>query len=379
MLQRTIGVSILLARRFLYVIAGLIVIMLAAGIGWNLFQDQLMRMTFVPGTAFRPAGGEAPDYTKADAWLARPDLPTDPSRWAPPGHPRAGNPDVAVFYAAPTTYFSRASWNASLNDPASRKLLDVFASTQASAFNNVGAIWAPRYRQATLGAFLTKGANGSKAIDFAYQDVLRAFDTFIAQIPADQPILIAGHSQGTAHLIRLMHDRIAGKPIAHRIVAAYLVGWPISVEADIPAMGIPACVAPGQANCIISWQSFAEPAEPKMITDIFNAGTGLTGKSRRGTEMLCVNPLTGARNAAAPASAHLGALYPRADFTGAELRPAAIPARCDKSGLLLIGAPPEGYGRYVMPGNNYHVFDYALFWTNIRADALARTKTFLKR
>lgn len=366
----------MLARRFLYVIAGLIIVLLAAGIGWNLFQGQLMRMTFVPGIAFKPAGA-APDYTQPAAWLARPDLPADPSRWAPPGHPRATSPDIAVFYVAPTTYYSRNAWNAPLNDRESRQWLDIFASTQASAFNNIGAVWAPLYRQATLGAFLTKGPDGARAIDFAYQDVLRAFDAFVAQIPPAQPILIAGHSQGTAHLIRLMHDRIAGKPIARRIVAAYLVGWPISMTADIPAMGLPPCETPGQAHCIISWQSFAEPAEPGMIRDMYDTGAGLTGKARRGTEMLCVNPLTGARNSAAPATANLGALYPKLDFKSADLRPAAIPARCDQSGLLLIGAPPEDYGRYVMPGNNYHVFDYALFWANIRADALARTKTFL--
>jgi hypothetical protein len=30
----------------------------------------------------------------------------------------------------------------------------------------------------------------------------------------------------------------------------------------------------------------------------------------------------------------------------------------------------------VLPGNNYHVFDYALFWANIRADAAARLASF---
>jgi hypothetical protein len=32
-----------------------------------------------------------------------------------------------------------------------------------------------------------------------------------------------------------------------------------------------------------------------------------------------------------------------------------------------------------MPGNNYHVFDYALFWGSIRADAEARAKAFLNK
>lgn len=353
---------------------------LAAGIGWNLFQDELMRLAFVPGSSFKPAPADTgPDYIGLGGWLSRPDIPDDPSLWTPPGEAPADRPKVAVFYVAPTTYYSKSRWNAPLDDAESRRWLRVFASSQASAFNNVGAIWAPRYRQATLGAFLTKSADGPRAIDFAYQDVLRAFDAFLAQIPASRPILLAGHSQGALHLIRLMHERIAGTPLAKRVVAAYLVGWPISMEADIPAMGLSACTGPGQPNCIISWQSFAEPADTRLIRGLFDETTGLTGKPRKGTEILCVNPLTGARNTAALASANLGALFPRSDFMSADLKPAAIAARCDKSGILLIGPPPSGFDRYVMPGNNYHVFDYALFWANLRADAAARTAAFLKR
>jgi hypothetical protein len=367
----------LLARRFLYVIAGLIMLTLAAGIGWNLFQDQLMRLAFVPSIAFKPSDpAYAPDYAKPAAWLSRPDLADDPSRWVPPGMARADHPPAAVFYVAPTTFFGRNRWNVRIDDADSRNWLKIFGASQASAFNSVGAVWAPRYRQATLGAFLTDRPDGRAAIDFAYADVLRAFDAFVAQIPPTQPILLAAHSQGSRHLMRLMKERVAGTPIAPRIVAAYAIGWPVSVEADAPAMGLPVCERAGQPGCIVSWQSFAEPAEPKLIRTIFESDIGLTGKSRRGTHMLCVNPLTGRRDDSAPASAHRGALYPRPDFQAADLRPAEIPARCD-NGILLIGAPPKGFDGYVMAGNNYHVFDYALFWANLRADAEARTKAFL--
>jgi len=239
--------------------------------------------------------------------------------------------------------------------------------------------WAPRYRSATLGAFLTDRPDANLALDLAYGDVQRAFDAFVAQIPASRPIILAGHSQGTIHLMRLMKERIAGTPLANRIVAAYLVGWPISIEADIPALGLPACSAPGQTRCILSWQSFAEPAEPKQIRELFEKSPGLTGRPRAGTAMLCVNPLTGAPATAALPAANLGSLVPRDDFLGMDVAPGVVPARCDRSGLLLIGAPPKGFDRFVMPGNNYHVFDYALFWGSIRADAEARATAFAAR
>lgn len=370
----------MLARRFLYIIAGLIVLTLAAGIGWTLFQDQLMRFAFVPGSRFDAnAAGPAPDYARPATWLARPDLPDDPSRWVPKGMTRATKPEVAVFYVPPTTYYGKASWNASLDEAESRKWLNVFGFSEASAFNATGAVWAPRYRSAALGAFLTNAPDSAKALDLAYGDVVRAFDVFLSQIPASRPIILAGHSQGTVHLMRLMHERVAGKPVAQRIVAAYLVGWPISVEADVPALGLPACTARGQANCLLSWQSFAEPADPHQIREIFEGAPGLTGAPRKGSTMLCVNPLTGTPATAALPAANLGSLVPSADFMTAELKPGTISARCDPSGVLLIGGPPKGFDRFVMPGNNYHVFDYALFWANIRADAAARAKSFLKR
>lgn len=368
------------ARRFLYVIAGLIMLTLAASVGWNLFQDTLMRAALVPSAPFvPPAETGAPDYAQPSGWLSRPDLADDPSRWTPKGLSPAADPHVAVFYVPPTTYLRRTAWNAPINDPEANGRLRIFASSQASAFNSIGGIWAPRYRQATMGAFLTSHEDAGKALDFAYADVERAFSAFLAQIPPHVPIVLAGHSQGSLHLLRLIAEHVAGEAVQRRIVAAYAVGWPVSIEADLPALGLPACARPDQVGCLISWQSFAEPADPSQIRDVFDASTGFTGKPRKGTRMLCVNPLTGRPDDAAPASANLGALQPSMSLTDATLRPGTIPARCDPSGILLIGSPPEGYGAYVLRGENYHVFDYALFWANIRADVERRVAVFLAR
>ena len=374
-----------MARRFLYVIAGLIMLGLAGAFGWTLFRDELMRVAFTPSVAFSPPRDrDAPDYAGADAWLSRPGQPNDPADWVPKGFAAAREPAIAAFFVPPTAYLSRARWTAPLHDPETEERLRLFTAGEASAFNGVAAIWAPRYRQATVGAFLAHTPDTQAAIDFAYGDVLAAFDAFLKQIGPDQPILLAGHSQGSLHLMRLMRDRIAGTPLAQRIVAAYLVGWPISLEADLPALGLPACEAPGQTSCVLSWQSFAEASngfgqgtDYSQIRAVFDATTGLAGRPRKGTAILCTNPLTGAPNTAALASANKGALLPNAALSAAELVPGKVPARCDASGFLLIGPPPEGYGRYVLPGQNYHVFDYALFWGSIRADAEARAARFL--
>lgn len=369
----------MLARRFLYIIAALIVVVLAIGLVWTLAQDRLMRMAFVPVGAFAPMpDSTAPDYAKPGSWLARPGLPDDPSRWLPPGSPANGAPRAEIFYVPPTTYMDRDRWNAPIDDKTANDRLILFAKSQASAFSGVGEVWAPRYRQATFGAFLAAtDPRSTKAIDFAYQDVARAFDAFLAAAPADRPIILAGHSQGSLHLLRLLRDKVVGKAVAKRIVAIYAVGWPISIDADLPALGFPGCETPAQARCILSWQSYADPADPRQVKAYFDASRGYAGPQRRSTTMLCVNPLTGTIGGQAPASANKGALVPRANLSGVDVTPGLIPARCLPDGLLSIGPPPAGFGNYVLPGNNYHVFDYALFWANIRDDAALRLKAFL--
>ncbi len=365
-----------MARKFLYIVAIIIALIIAAALAYRLFGVQLMRAAMVPTAEFKaPAPVITDAYAPAGMWIARPDLADDPSRWLPPGVEKTPAGRAAVFFIHPTSYLSRAAWNAPLDDKEANERAALFVRGQASSFTEAGDVWAPRYRQATFGAFLTSEATAQLALDAAYADVLAAFDSFVASIPADQPIILAGHSQGALHLTRLLKDRVAGKPIAKRIVAAYVIGWPVSVTADMPALGLPACETAAATGCILSWQSFAEPADPELILQTYDASTGLTGQSRKGSAMLCANPLTGTPNSAAPASANLGTTVPSADFKTATLEKASVPARCDGRGFLLIGEPPE-LGPYVLPGNNYHVYDFSLFWSNIRADAARRLAAF---
>jgi hypothetical protein len=368
------------ARKFLYAIAVLIGLVIIAGITWAIFGDRLMRVAFVPSAPFVEQRPVAPNvYDAAGMWYARPDIAANPAQWLPPGFPKAqGDRPAAVFFIHPTSYLDRSAWNAPLDDARSADLAQTFIRGQATAFNGVGDIWAPKYRQATFGSFLTTQAEAQRALDAAYGDVATAFAAFVAAIPADRPIILAGHSQGALHLTRLLREKVAGKPIARRIVAAYVVGWPVSVETDVKALGLPACATANQPNCLLSWESFAEPADPKLVTETFDATMGFDGRPRRGTHLLCTNPVTGVPNTAATAAQNLGTLVPDADLKNAVLATGKVPARCDSRGFLLIGAPPEDIRSYVLPGNNYHVFDYSLFWANVRADAARRLAAFMR-
>lgn len=368
----------MLARRFLWIIAIIIMIVIAAAFAYRLFGVQLIRAALVPGVEFTPPPAtDTPDFAQSKNWLARPDLPDDPARWAPAGYRPAPKPGIAVFYLLPTGVFDRNRWNLAPLDAESDKRLGIFLRSQASAFNGVAAVWAPRYRQATFGAFLTEKPAAGRAIDLAYDDVLAAFDVFLAAQPKDRPIILAGHSQGSLHLLRLLKERVAGTPLAARIVAVYAVGWPVSLTADLPALGLPACTGPDQTGCILSWQSFARPADYTLVRETFDKSRGLAGGARRGTRILCSNPLSGAADTAPqPLAANLGSLLPNGDFTGGTIIAKGLGARCLASGILDIGDPPGGYAAYVLPGNNYHVYDYALYWANVRSDVERRAGVF---
>ena len=368
----------MLVRRFLWTIAIIVMIVIAAAFAYRLFGAQLMRAALVPSADFAAAdAGSRPDYGQLEAWAAHPGLKTDAARWTPKDHAVAPRPGVAVFFVLPTSVFDRSHWNGRVDDAEANKRNDQFLRFQASIFNGVGAVWAPRYRQATFGAFLTDKPAATAAIDLAYGDVLAAFDAFVAAQPTTRPIVVVGHSQGSLNLLRLLKDRVAGTPLAARMVAVYAAGWPISVTADLPALGLPKCAADDEIGCLLSWQSFGQPADTEAVQASFDRGTGLTGAPRRGTAMLCVNPLTGtATTLPSPARANFGSLVPDADFNGGTLVAKGVGAQCLASGFLDIGPAPSGFGAYVMPGNNFHVYDYPLFWANLRADVERRVAAF---
>lgn len=359
------------ARRFLMIVFVLTLLVVAAGFAIFQFgQGVLIRSATPKGHFVAPPPSSVPDYARLESWIARSgmDARVDPSRWWPANWPppTLQMRQVAVFYVHPTTYLERDRWNAPLEGDRNADFRSrLFVQSQASAFNGIAQVWAPRYRQAAFGAFLLKSEDAQKALDLAYGDVSRAFDEFLRQA-GRQPIIVAAHSQGALHLSRLLADR--RDALKDRLIAAYVVGWPLSTAADLPAMGLAPCTAPDQTGCVLSWQSFGEPANPDLVLDAWKGTKGPTGIERKREDMLCVNPLTGTRDGAAPPSANSGTMIPTADMASATLEPGRVGARCEKGFLIIDGDIPP-LGPFVLPGNNYHVYDYALFWGAVRRDA----------
>jgi hypothetical protein len=363
------------ARRFLAIIFFLTLLAVAGALAIFQWGGNVLLSQATPQGHFRESdAGSGPDYSTPATWIARPDIPNNPSAWLPQGYkPKESVNDAAVFYIHPTTYLDRDRWNAPLaGNATSDARADLFVRSQASAFASAGPVWAPRYRQAAYGAFLLNNRDAQQALDLAYRDVSGAFDKFLAD-NGGRPVILAGHSQGALHLARLIQEK--GAQLKGRLVAAYVVGWPISTKADLPPMGFPACSAANQAGCILSWQSFAEPANASLILDPWQKSIGAGGAKRQRKDILCVNPLSGTKDGAASAASNPGTLFPSPDLKSGSLVRGQVGATC-KNGILIIDGAMSTMGPYVSPGNTYHVYDYALFWEAIRQDALNRLEAW---
>src|SRR3546814_12227278 len=109
-------------------------------------------------------------------WIARPDIPNNPAAWTPEGFAPTAEPRASLFFIHPTSYLERSHWNAPLDHEESQERAELFVRSQASAFNAIAEIWAPKYRQAKFGAFLTtkdrksvvKGKRVSVLVDHGY-------------------------------------------------------------------------------------------------------------------------------------------------------------------------------------------------------------------
>jgi len=358
-----------------------LVVLLVVGAAVLYFDTGLRFQVFLkPWSGFDAASAPpAPDYTKDDAWAALPSV-ADNADVVPPDSGATDNQASAgidVFFIHPTTYYKKDGWNAAYDEGGATKgLLEAgVLRYQASAFNGSARVFAPRYRQATLYSFIGKSDEEKAALDFAYQDVARAFDEFIADRNNGRPFIIAAHSQGSLHGMRLLAEKIAGTPLAKRLIAAYLVGSSMPREAHIP--GIPSCATPTQTSCYLNWNSVRDAKDREGWTK-----TGTTWSEGQyhladGAPNTCVNPLTWTLDASAPASANEGGLpFVKSEESFPPVIKELTGAACE-GGLLVVSPPTDSIGfTFGVNNGDYHIYDYNLFYMNIRTNMAARVAAF---
>lgn len=319
----------------------------------------------------------APDYRDERAWAALPTRRDDADATPIGMRNRQSDAPADVFFIHPTTYYSRDSWNQPLGDERADRATDFTLRAQASAFNNSARVYAPYYRQMSLAGYVSASdADRDKALDLAYGDVRAAFKAYLQHYSNGRPFIIAAHSQGSGHGLRLvselMSDLSADPALRKRLIAAYLIGAPVprdSLQRTIP--GVPLCDAPQQTGCVVFYNSVeADEDRPKRFERV-RAWYPDGYRTVERPSLLCVNPVTWrADDVASPASAHLGSVHAEPRRPLPEPQAGRLSAQC-RDGLLSVTLP-DGEWRNFWFGGDQHVNDYQLFYMDIRANAAQR-------
>mmetsp|Transcript_94621 Transcript_94621/g.237374 ORF Transcript_94621/g.237374 Transcript_94621/m.237374 type:complete len:489 (-) Transcript_94621:171-1637(-) len=212
--------------------------------------------------------------------------------------------------------------------------MEMRVAAGASCFNRTCRVYAPKYRQIHVGAFAHLPALArltddpaarsgparprelGQAIDLAYGDIRRAFLHFVSDPEtAERPFILAGHSQGVIHLVRLLQEEVEDHPErCARFVHAYLTGF--SVPMDLFSRSLRRVRPSTSASDVCSVSSWRTAAvghlSPRFLRSAaFYAGEGWQDTQDR--EMLTNNPITwcqGPERSASDAEAFCGAVWP---------------------------------------------------------------------
>jgi hypothetical protein len=229
---------------------------------------------------------------------------------------------------------------------------------QASAFNAAGRVFSPRYRQANYWCYFTKDTMAAKAaFQLAYEDVKTAFEYYMTHYNNGRPVIIAGHSQGTTHALTLLKEFFDGKPLQKQLIAAYLVGMPVS-----PGYfsNLKPCDSPGETGCFCSWRTMKTGYLPDYI------------KNEKYTAIV-TNPLTWTSSQpAALRSTNPGSVLRKFSKIKPRVTNAVI-----HEGVLWTNKP-RFFGNIFLHLKNYHIADYNFFYLSVRENAKQRAEAFLK-
>lgn len=320
----------------------------------------------VPFQTYRPP--PAPNYS-------------DPGAWALLNARVAGAGSAKVFFVHSTTFDGGRDWNGAIGDRKADAYLNrVVLPNYAGPFARAGAVSAPRYRQASLYTRLTLRDDAREARAFAYDDILAAFEAWLARNP-EGPIVLAGVEQGADLLDRLIRERIApDATLSRRLVVAYLMDTIIAAE-NLPA-DIPACADRRQIHCVVAWASVGErddAAARRRLrrATVWNERGHLVDLADRSP--VCVNPVTGGIDTGrVQARSHRGAT----NATGLEwgARPALLAREVEtqcRGGLLRHTWPDlESFRETGSWADRRKAKPYNLFYGDLEADVAGRLAVY---
>lgn len=364
-----------LIKRYKGLVWGIFALLTLLAVLFYTYRDDIFQSIQDPGQPFQTYQKPLkPNYQDVESWMAMPDLGSDPFL-----HPTLAD----VFVIVPTVYKGGEHWNLPVDDTRRiEKLNRITRPNYVDAFMDVGRLYAPFYRQASLYTFMTAREDARHAQDLAYEDVKAAFEILIENNPPERPIVIVGYNQGALHATRLLIDYFQG-PLKDKLAAAYIIGHPVPLdlfETDLAAT--PPCEKETDTGCVIAFGAFFPKdsgllerfAERLLVRDASSY------KSTAGRDLLCTNPLLWNRSEDyAPSRLHKGGVA--AQGLEPETRPAPVTklvgTQC-QGGFLFVDKPKNSlFHRPIKFGGKFRTLPSNLFYEDLRVNALTRTNALI--
>lgn len=292
----------------------------------------------------------------------------DKNNWA--SFPENSQPEKAdVFLVCPTVYLGgENSFNMEMDDDRTRAKFIGALNMEKGIYGDVCRVYAPFYRQAGLNVYRLDAGRAEPYFRLAYSDVKQSFEYYMQEYNKGRPFILAGFSQGSDMLLRLMKDLFKNESYSRRMVAAYLIGWRITEEDIARYPFLKMARGASDTGVIISFNSEAESVGTSLIVPQSTLG---------------INPLNWKTTGEyAPAKLNLGAVF--TDYNGGIVKeiPALTGAYLDKNRgtLKVTGVSPRDYPPVLdifSPGV-YHLYDYQFFYRNLQQNVDVRTEEYLK-
>jgi hypothetical protein len=264
-----------------------------------------------PPAAPQYAGYRSARYADDALWLCRPDHPTDRchadltateihpdgSRTLVPFVPAAA-PKVDCFYVYPTVDLSLTAKNHT--DFADLTPMASTAAAQIGRLGEVCRVFAPLYRQVTIGTYLylfDKGGLEAR-LSVAFSDVADAFAHYLGQYNQGRKIVLVGHSQGAEMVVRLLRRFFETDPVLReRLLLAMPIGGNVEVPPGRLTGGtfatLPVCTKPDELGCVVAYHTH------RAGSDFNPRRAGPTP----GMTSVCVNPASVGNDELRPFSA----------------------------------------------------------------------------
>ena len=294
----------------------------------------------------------APDYAQTENWAFLP----------------AGFADkpVDVFYVYPTVFGGAGPEQMDITNPQLRKKADVQIGINAGVFTETANLFAPYYRQASIEVVWMKEREGEALLKDGYQDIVHAFEYYMAHLNQGRPFILAGFSQGSMALLNLMEKKFANPQWQKQFVAAYLIGYSVT-EDDLERY---------------PWLKMAQGETDTGVIVSYNTqlpGYGYSYVLKKGAKG--INPVSWKTDSSvAPAALHKGAVI--FDIVTGE-KQAEIPHFSDvwleeKTGALAVHADGAKYNasQAVFPPGVMHMYDYMFFYNNLKENVQKRIAAY---